>query len=501
MRQTENHQIFTPTHIVDLMLDTVGYTEDNILEKTIMEPSFGDGAFLCKIVERIIDFSRIKGFDAECIKTLVLSNVFGIEKDKQLYDEAINNINEILQKNNIGYIDWSNNLINGDTTSEYHNYKNKFDFVVGNPPYVRVHHMDTATRNKLSSGHFNNGMKELYVYFYELGISMLNKTGKLCFITPNSFMKNSSQKDFRNMLIQKNLISSIYNFASERVFENAATYTCICVLDKNKHDDVIYTEATLSNAVFNKTVDTKYMRNNMLNKPWTFVENMNLIYGNSENILSSICHIQYGVCTNADKVYIGKAYKNQDMTVGYFGKHSSKNQIVYFNGYPIESKILRRCVKGSTCAGIDNTYIIFPYTYKDGKCIPIKEDTLKKKYPLAYQYFLEYKTVLQHRDMDQKYLWYEYARTQGLVNINNKKLTFKHIIKRDEQLVTAFALDEDIVVYSGLYITATDEKTLKQVMDIIETKEFKQYCCIVGKDMANDYVSINGKAVQAFQIK
>ena len=238
------------------------------------------------------------------VKTLILSNVFGIEKDKQLYDEAINNINEILQNNNIGYIDWSNNLINGDTTIEYRNYKNKFDFVVGNPPYVRVHHMDIATRNKLSSGHFNNGMKELYVYFYELGISMLNKTGKLCFITPNSFMKNSSQKDFRNMLIQKNLISSIYNFASERVFENAATYTCICVLDKNKHDDVSYTEATLNSVVFNKTVDTKYMKNNMLNKPWTFVKNMDLIYGNSENILSSICHIQYGVCTNADKVYL-----------------------------------------------------------------------------------------------------------------------------------------------------------------------------------------------------
>ena len=103
--------------------------------------------------------------------------------------------------------------------------------------------------------------------------------------------------------------------------------------------------------------------------------------------------------------------------------------------------------------------------------------------------------------MDPNYLWFEYARTQGLVNMNNKKVIFKHIMKRDEQLVTAFALDEDIVVYSGLYITAADEKTLKQVMDIIETKEFKQYCCIVGKDMANDYVSINGKAVQAFQIK
>jgi hypothetical protein len=55
-------------------------------------------------------------------------------------------------------------------------------------------------------------------------------------------------------------------------------------------------------------------------------------------------------------------------------------------------------------------------------------------------------------------------------------------------------------VYSGLYITVTDENTLKQVISIIQTKEFKSYCCLVGKDMANDYVSVNGKAVQAFQI-
>ena len=79
MRQTENHQIFTPAHIVDLILDTIGYTESNVIEKTIMEPSFGDGAFLCNIIERIIVYSKIQGFDADCIKTLILSNVYGIE--------------------------------------------------------------------------------------------------------------------------------------------------------------------------------------------------------------------------------------------------------------------------------------------------------------------------------------------------------------------------------------------------------------------------------------
>lgn len=500
MRQTENHQIFTPAHIVDLILDTIGYTENNVIEKTIMEPSFGDGAFLCNIIERIIVYSKIQGFDADCIKTLILSNVYGIEKDAQLYEATINNLNNICKSYEIDSVDWSQNLILGDTTVEYLNYKNKFDFVVGNPPYVRVHHMDAKTRKSIASGKFSNGMKELYVYFYEIGIKMLNKTGKLGFITPNSFMKNTSQKEFRNNLINKNLVEVIYNFASSQVFENAATYTCICVLNRNKHDNVIYEDRNLDGPVFQTQISHKYMKEHMIDKPWIFVANMDSIYLNSDNNLGSICNIQYGVCTNADKVYIGKAYKNQEETIEYRGKHTGKNQIVYFNGYPIESKILRRCVKESKCSGIDNTYIVFPYVYKDNKCIAIKENVLQKKYPFAYQYLVAHKELLTKRDIDNNYLWYEYARTQGLVHMNNKKVVFKHIMKRDEQLVTAFALDEDIVVYSGLYITVTDENTLKQVISIIQTKEFKRYCCLVGKDMANDYVSVNGKAVQAFQI-
>ena len=119
MRQTENHQIFTPAHIVDLILDTIGYTESNVIEKTIMEPSFGDGAFLCNIIERIIVYSKIQGFDADCIKTLILSNVYGIEKDAQLYEATINNLNNICKSYEIDSVDWSQNLILGDTTIEY----------------------------------------------------------------------------------------------------------------------------------------------------------------------------------------------------------------------------------------------------------------------------------------------------------------------------------------------------------------------------------------------
>lgn len=53
-----NCQVFTPPYIVDLMLDMLGYKDDNIKNKTIFEPSFGEGAFLVAIVNRILTYSK-----------------------------------------------------------------------------------------------------------------------------------------------------------------------------------------------------------------------------------------------------------------------------------------------------------------------------------------------------------------------------------------------------------------------------------------------------------
>lgn len=47
-------QVFTPDWIVSEILDLVGYNNESILDKYILEPSSGDGAFLLEIVKRYI---------------------------------------------------------------------------------------------------------------------------------------------------------------------------------------------------------------------------------------------------------------------------------------------------------------------------------------------------------------------------------------------------------------------------------------------------------------
>ncbi|MEJ3568453.1 Eco57I restriction-modification methylase domain-containing protein [Ureaplasma parvum] len=67
------------------------------------------------------------------------------------------------------------------------------DFVIGNPPYVRIHNLikePNLIKNYLFS---NKGMTDLYIIFYEIGIKMLNKNGILCYITPSSFFYKFSR--------------------------------------------------------------------------------------------------------------------------------------------------------------------------------------------------------------------------------------------------------------------------------------------------------------------
>ena len=56
-------QYMTPDGIVTMILDSIGYTGNHVLTKTIMEPSFGDGAFLINIVQRIITECKKDGMN------------------------------------------------------------------------------------------------------------------------------------------------------------------------------------------------------------------------------------------------------------------------------------------------------------------------------------------------------------------------------------------------------------------------------------------------------
>ena len=541
-KQKQQGQYMTPPFIVNLILDSLEYNDSKILTKKIMEPSFGDGSFLIEIVSRIINIGLSENLELEQIATILNNNVFGIEKDSELYRKAIERLNQLVSYHKLPDVQW-NNLINGDTLLLYKDYIGQFDFVVGNPPFVRVHHIPNDYRDVIREFEFSDGMLDMYIIFYELSIKLLNEKGLLGFITPNSFLKNTSQKKFREYLIANRLLWKLYDFKNSKVFLDASTYTCVCLLNNNKQRDKTdmqyreykYDETKNINDCVLATNTYSLAKIQQMGRLWNFCSTSDAKFldeiKKTTHKVSDIAIVQNGITTNRDDVYVIKTYLDKYCTVPYMGKHTDEMKTVYFKAnkqlgnktISIESTILRRCIKASKYSGtISNTYIIFPYyptqniatnieeEYIEFGYTPFDETTLQKRFPLAYQYLSSAKDILASRDMETNIPWFAFARSQGMTNAGYKKVVFKHTIEKHQISIIPHVIDKDVLVYSGIYSTIKPtvnmeiidaveyEDKLMQLSNIFASDNFAKYCTLIGKDMSGDYVSVSTKMVSGF---
>jgi type I restriction-modification system DNA methylase subunit len=118
-----------------------------------------------------------------------------------------------------------------------------FDIVIGNPPYVKVEHLDKETKEKLSSQYSEsrNGSKkawadDLYVHFIFKAFDLVKEKGLVCFITNDSFIGLESKKRVRTKLLNENLLQLVT--CPKETF-GATIYTAIFLASR---DHSIYDE-------------------------------------------------------------------------------------------------------------------------------------------------------------------------------------------------------------------------------------------------------------------
>lgn len=114
---------------------------------------------------------------------------------------------------------------------------NQFTVIVGNPPYVRQERLDEKQKEYLQQNYQNiaTGTADLYVYFYEKALQLLQKDGILGYITPNKWFKTKYGQNLRNRLKPLD-IQIIIDFFEVKVFDDAATEPQIIIL-KNRNSD------------------------------------------------------------------------------------------------------------------------------------------------------------------------------------------------------------------------------------------------------------------------
>lgn len=456
--EKESGKFYTPDFIVKNILDLANYTGKQILKKHVIDNSCGDGAFLCEIVTRYCEAALKSGYNDAMLKHDLAYYIHGIERESVEANKCIANISKLSQKYNVKGVKWD---IQCDDALNVSKYDGKMDYVLGNPPYVRVHNLDESIDiTKFSFA--QKGMKDLYIVFFELGIKMLKSKGVLGYITPSSYFTSLAGSYMRNYIKKENLLKKIVDLQHFQAF-SATTYTAITILEKGKKEETVdyyRYDAKECKAYFIEKLKPCYYQladNYYFSTSDALVELKNIICNKKKSSVS----VKNGYATLCDSIFI--------------------------NDFPFESKYIIPVIKSSR--GIKQK-IIYPYD-EQGRLF--SEEKLQED-KNVYNYLLKYKERLLKRN--NNYSWYAYGRNQAISDTFRDKIAINALVRNKEDLKFIKA-PAGTGTYGGLYIVS-DKIPCEDIISVLKTDAFLSYVELLGKYKSGGYYTYSSKDVKLY---
>jgi hypothetical protein len=320
--------IFTRREVVEFILDLTGYTTDRPLNKLrLLEPSFGEGDFLIPAIDRLLEVwiraGRPNAFRAlgDAIRAVELHRVtFENTRRKviaHLRDAKIAaNDAEALADQWLTYGDFL--LMSLD---------DRFDVVIGNPPYVRQELIADALMSEYRARYSTiYDRADIYIPFIERGLDSLNKSGQLGFICADRWMKNRYGGPLRQMVAKDFHLKIYVDMVDTPAFHSdVIAYPAITIITREKpgatriaHRPAIDGEAltTLATALTGQAkpdpkTGVKELQGVAIGSaPWILESTDQLaLVRRLEKAFPTLeaagCKVGIGVATGADKAYIG----------------------------------------------------------------------------------------------------------------------------------------------------------------------------------------------------
>ncbi len=324
----ERGAIFTRRAVVDFILDLVGYTADLDLHKTsLLEPSFGDGDFLLPAIERLLA-ARLRAQNEGQETNSIEHCIQAVELHSESYVGTRSKVIAMLENSNFHTKQatqiadsW---LVQGDYLLE--ELRPEFDFIVGNPPYVRQEliptHLLDEYRRRFSTLY---DRADLYVPFIERSLYLLKDQGQLSFICSDRWMKNKYGGPLRALVSQEFHLRAYVDMVDADAFHSeVSAYPAITVIAKNRPGPTRVAERPELDKESLQRLSLAFLNKSEI--PASIREIFGIVSGSAPWILDSSdktllvrrieksyplleeagCKVGIGVATGADKVFIGK---------------------------------------------------------------------------------------------------------------------------------------------------------------------------------------------------
>lgn len=229
-------EVFTKRWVVEMILDLVGYTSDqDLVRMIVIEPSCGSGAFLVPMIERLMDSAERHGHDlADAAKAVrawdLLSRNVAEAKSAVVATLVAHKVSEDLSHElSEAWVNQADFLLEPPEPESA-------DFVVGNPPYIRLE----AVASRRSEAYRQScttmgGRSDIYVGFYEKALKALRRGGMLGFICADRWMRNAYGARLRQLISGGWSVETIVHMTGVDAFDNDVdAYPAVTVIRRGE---------------------------------------------------------------------------------------------------------------------------------------------------------------------------------------------------------------------------------------------------------------------------
>lgn len=234
--------VYTPPYLVRFLIDEVMPLESPRDNFKVIDPACGSGVFLVAAYQRVIDWWRSRhGWKTPglvTLKQLLVDSIYGVDISPEAVKLSIFSLSLVLldelspkeiwenlkfdnlkQRGNLYEKDFFE-LIRGQAIKE------KFDLVIGNPPFISK--LTTSFAREIELHQTDNRVKlpdnQLALLFLEQAMAVCRKTGLTCLLLPvGPFLYNYGSEKFRQYFLQTyHVLQALdFTFLRETLFESA----------------------------------------------------------------------------------------------------------------------------------------------------------------------------------------------------------------------------------------------------------------------------------------
>lgn len=227
-----NHgEVFTRRWVVETILDLVGFRADvDLPGMVLVEPSCGTGAFLGPVVERLLGAASARGVShaglGDCIQAFDLQAV-NVEASRSLVSTMLVADGcevELAGKLAHQWVRQADFLLDEVEVVA--------DFVVGNPPYIRIEDLDpvvaAAYRTRWAT---MTGRADIYVPFFERSLELLSAGGTLGFICADRWFRNAYGGPLRELVAEGFAVEHVWPMHDVDAFaSDVSAYPAVTVI-------------------------------------------------------------------------------------------------------------------------------------------------------------------------------------------------------------------------------------------------------------------------------